>query len=69
VSIAVSSAGYASGEEFGGDKFGIATVSLVVMMLSAAGLVASLLLWAVAAMLRGVEGGSTKPEDDTKHDV
>ena len=51
LSIAVASSGFQSNQEFGGDKFGIGTISILVMVFSLAGLVLSLIAWAIAAAI------------------
>lgn len=52
LSFVAASAGFKSHEEFGIDSFGIAGFSLLVMILSAAGLVPALVAWVVAATVR-----------------
>jgi hypothetical protein len=51
LSIAVASSGFQSDQEFGGDKFGIGTISILVMAFSLVGLVLSLIAWGIAAVM------------------
>jgi hypothetical protein len=51
LSFVAASAGFKSHEEFGVDSIGIANISLIVMVLSAAALVPALIAWVVAAMI------------------
>jgi hypothetical protein len=51
LSFVVASAGFKSHEEFGVDSIGIASFSLIVMVMSAAALVLALVAWAVAGVI------------------
>ncbi len=61
LSFVAASAGFKSHEEFGVDSIGIANVSLIVMMLSAAGLVLALMGWGLAAIF-GMGKGISEPQ-------
>ena len=62
LSIAMASNGFASNEEFGGDRFGIGTVSLVVMLLSAFGLVIAVIAWVLAGIFSSFSRGQKSDE-------
>jgi hypothetical protein len=72
LSFVVASHGYQSHEEFGVDTLGIAGFSLIVMVLSAVGLVATVVVRVVVAIFRSMsskgEGGEPQTlfekEDD-----
>jgi hypothetical protein len=62
LSFVAASAGFKSNQEFGVDSLGIANISLVVMVVSAAALVLAAIGWAVAATLGiGVGRGEGDP--------
>ena len=61
LSFVAASAGFKSHEEFGVDSIGIASVSLIVMILSAAALVLAAMAWGLAAIF-GRGKGSSEPQ-------
>ena len=65
LSAVVASHGFQSREEFGGDSFGIASVSLIVMILSALGLVVIVFVRVVAAIYQGMSSGRRGSEPQT----
>lgn len=58
LSFVAAEHGYRSNEEFGVDSLGIAGVSLIVMLVSAAALVFTLIGWALVAIFGNAKGGS-----------
>ena len=62
LSFVAASAGFKSHEEFGVDSLGIADISLIVMVLSAAALVLMLVGWGLAAII-GATARNNEPHE------